>query len=416
MINYRVIFLFVALLALTQCGKKNIAKTQRDFKNTPVTATESPVAIPGNVMKDAKMDKNAPPPPPQSPTRPAHTRPPVGKLVYDQPVHYPEEVHLKNIRQLSFGGDNAEAYFSTDDKQLVFQKAHASEGLECDQIFAADITDDGPLDLKLISTGDGRTTCSFFMPGNEEIIFASTHLADKECPPTPDREKIKKYVWPIYDSFEIFLADKNGKITKQFTDNNFYDAEATVSPDGKLIVFTSNRTGDLELYTMNVDGTDIKQVTNGLGYDGGAFFSPDSKELIFRASRPTSAEDVKEYKDLLAQGLVAPTNMELFICNIDGSNLRQITDLGKANWAPYFHPSGKKVIFSSNHESERGFPFNLYMINTDGTGLKQLTHDQTFDAFPMFSYDGTKLVFSSNRNNGGGRDTNMFIADWVENP
>lgn len=406
--KYRIPIFILATILLVQCGKKDIAKTQRSPKNTPAVVTQEPIAIP------EPPQPPAPPAKPKPATRPGMEAP--AELVYDKPIHYPEEVHIKNVRQLSFGGDNAEAYFSTDDTQLVLQKAQPSAGLECDQIFYADLAGEGALDLKLVSTGDGRTTCSFFMPGNEEIIFASTHLADKECPPTPDREKIKKYVWPIYDSFEIFLADKKGNITKQFTDNKFYDAEATVSPDGKLIVFTSNRSGDLELYTMNVDGTNIKQVTDGLGYDGGAFFSPDSKELIFRASRPTSDEDIKEYKDLLAQGLVAPTNMELFICNVDGSNLRQITKLGKANWAPYFHPSGKKVIFSSNHESERGFPFNLYIINTDGTGLKQLTHDNTFDAFPMFSYDGTKLVFSSNRNNGGGRDTNVFIADWVENP
>ncbi len=299
---------------------------------------------------------------------------------------------------------------------LVLQVTNPEKGLECDQIFYSKIPQkpEEEFQMKLLSTGKGRTTCSYFLPGNESIVYASTHKADDNCPPTPDREKIKKYVWPLYPSFEIYYADLQGNITKQLTDNNFYDAEATVSPDGKKVVFTSTRSGDIELYTMNVDGSDLKQVTDGLGYDGGAFFTPNSKQLIFRASRPKTPEAIQEYKDLLAQDLVAPTNMELYICDIDGSNLKQITNLGKANWAPFMHPSGEKVIFSSNHKSERGFPFNLYMINIDGTGLEQITFDKTFDSFPMFSFDGKKLVFASNRNNGGTRDTNVFIADWVE--
>lgn len=331
-------------------------------------------------------------------------------------VHFADEKHLANVQQLSNGGENAEAYFSYDNKRLIYQLTDKNHNLPCDQIFMANLPTQpsDTLHKKLISTGTGRTTCSFFYPTNDKVIFASTHLSNKDCPPVPDREKIKKYVWPIYDSYEIFLSDTTGKILKQFTNNKFYDAEATVSPDGSLVVFTSNRSGDLELYTMKLDGSNVKQVTKGLGYDGGAFFSPDSKKLVFRASRPQSPEDVKEYKDLLAQGLVAPTNMEIYTCNVDGSDLQQITKLGQANWAPYFHPSGQKIIFSSNHEAKRGFPFNLYMINIDGTGLERITHDKTFNAFPMFSYDGKKIVFSSNRNNGGGHDTNIFIADWID--
>ena len=228
----------------------------------------------------------------------------------------------------------------------------------------------------------------------------------------PGREE--GYVWPIYESFDIFTADLEGNVLSQLTQSPGYDAEATVSPQGDKIVFTSTRSGDLELWTMNMDGSDQQQVTKGLGYDGGAFFSPDGTKLIFRASRPETEAEQKEYKDLLARGLVMPTNMELYVCNVDGSELRQITELGNANWAPFFHPSGEKVIFSSNHKSERGFPFNLFMINVDGTGLEQITFDEQFDSFPMFSYDGKKLIFSSNRNNGGTRNTNLFIADWVD--
>ena len=193
-----------------------------------------------------------------------------------------------------------------------------------------------------------------------------------------------------------------------------YDAEATLSPDGSKIVFTSIRSGDLELWTMNVDGTNLKQITNGLGYDGGAFFSPDGLKLVFRASRPQSEEEQKEYKDLLAQGLVMPTSMEIYTCNVDGTDLKQVTHLGKANWAPYFLPDGNKLIFSSNHDAERGYNFNLFTVNLDGSGLEKITNESNFNAFPMFSRDGKKLIFSSNRNNHGTHDTNLFIADWVK--
>ena len=332
-----------------------------------------------------------------------------------QVLHYPEERHLKNVRQLTFGGDNAEAYWSFDDKHLVFQARNDAWGSECDQIYLLDPYSDkiSPSHQpQLLSTGLGRTTCSYFMPGDKSVIYASTHLGGDACPPEPPRGD--KYVWPIYESFDIFTADLEGNLITQLTDEPGYDAEATLSPDGSLIVFTSIRTGDLELYTMKPDGSDVKQVTYGLGYDGGAFFSPDGTKLIFRSSRPQTEAEKAEYKSLLAQGLVQPTKMELYVCDVDGSNLKKITDLGNANWAPFFHPSGKKVIFSSNHKSKRGFPFNLFMINVDGTGLEQITFDKTFDSFPMFSYDGKKLVFASNRNNGGTRDTNLFIADWVE--
>jgi len=331
-------------------------------------------------------------------------------------LRYSKEKHLKNIKQLTFGGDNAEAYWSFNDKLLVFQANNEAWGTECDQIYYmdpySDLTED--FTAPLLSTGLGRTTCSYFMPGDQSIIYASTHLADDNCPPTPKRRADGKYVWPIYETFDIFTADLDGNILEQLTDTPGYDAEATLNPAGDKIVFTSLRTGDLELYTMDIDGSNVKQVTDQLGYDGGAFFSPDGKKLIFRSSRPQSEADIKEYKDLLKEGLVKPTDMELYICNVDGSDLTKITDLGNANWAPFFHPSGKKVIFASNHNSKKGFPFNLFMINLDGTGLEQITFDNTFDSFPMFSYDGKKLVFASNRNNGGTRDTNLFLADWVD--
>ena len=223
-----------------------------------------------------------------------------------------------------------------------------------------------------------------------------------------------KYRWGVYEDFDIFMADKKGKQKRQLTHTKGYDAEATVSPKGDKIVFTSTRSGDLELWTMDIDGKNQTQITNQLGYDGGAFFSPDGKRIVYRASHPSSDSEIIEYKALLAKGLVAPTNMEIYTCNVDGSDVRKITNLGKANWAPYFHPKGNKIIFSSNHHGERGYNFQLFMINIDGTDLEQITTESQFNAFPMFSPDGTQLIFSSNRNNHGTRDTNLFIADWKD--
>lgn len=328
-------------------------------------------------------------------------------------ARYEQEEHIYNLNQLTFGGDNAEAYFSSDGKSLVFQASNPDWDVECDQIYLmnpiAGIAD-AP---QMLSTGEGRTTCSYFMPGDQEIVYASTHVGNPECPPTP-RSVDGKYVWPVFETFDIYTANLQGSLTGRLTDSPGYDAEATVAPDGSRIVFTSDRSGDLELYTMLPDGSDVKQITDSLGYDGGAFFSPDSKMLVYRSSRPTSAEDQETYKALLAKHVVQPSDMELYVCNVDGTNQRRVTNLGGANWAPFFHPDGKRIIFSSNHhvQEQGGRQFNLFSIRLDGTGLKQITFDDTFDAFPMFSPDGSKLVFSSNRFNGGGRATNLFIANW----
>jgi len=330
-------------------------------------------------------------------------------------ICFAQEKHLKNITQLTYGGDNAEAYFSPNGKFASFQSNNKKWGLKCDQIFALEIAKaaaDTTYKPPMISTGRGRTTCSYYLPNGKDILYASTHLKHDTCPAPP--VEIGKYLWPIYAEFDIFVADKKGKIKKQLTTAAGYDAEATVSPKGDKIVFTSDRSGDLELWIMDIDGKNQKQLTNTLGYDGGAFFSPDGKKLVFRASRPNSEEEIKEYKYYLEKHLVAPTHMEIFTCNVDGSDLKQITSLGKANWAPYFLPKGDKIIFSSNHHSKRGYDFQLYTVNLDGTGLEAVTTESNFNAFPMFSPDGKKLIFSSNRNNHGTRDTNLFIADWVD--
>jgi TolB protein len=323
-------------------------------------------------------------------------------------VRYPQENHLKNIRQLTSAGDYAEAYFSFDSKKITFQATNEKWHAACDQIFSSELDNFAPT---LISTGEGRTTCSYFLPGDTTILYASTHLAGKPCPPKPAPRPDHKYVWPIYDSFEIFVADLHGKILKQLTNSPGYDAEATLSPKGDKIVFTSMRSGDPELYIMNIDGSDVKQITSGLGYDGGAFFSPDGSKLVFRASRPATEVAIEIYKDLLKEGLVMPTDMELFTCDTDGRNMKQVTHLGGANWAPFFTPDGKRIIFSSNHV-QKGYHFNLFLCDLDGSNVEQVTYDPVFDAFPVFSPDGKKLIWSSNRNNGGTHDTNLFIADW----
>lgn len=332
-------------------------------------------------------------------------------------ILYPEETHFRNVQQLTFGGDNAEAYWSYDGKWLVFQRTSVKDGIPCDQIFAGKVPQKpgDKFEYKMVSTGKGRTTCPFFTKDGKHIIYASTHLAADTCPPVPDRRKYgNKYIWPLYDSYDIFMADLNGKIVKQLTRSKGYDAEATLSPDGKKMIYTSDKDGDIELYIMDLKSGIEKRITHIKGYDGGAWFSPDGKKLIWRASRPTSPEEIKEYDDLLAENLVAPTNMEVWVANADGSNARQVTSYGQANWAPAYMPDSKRIIFASNHEYKRGFPFNLYMINEDGSNLQKISRDKGFDAFPMFSPNGKKIVFCSNRNNGGTRDTNVFIADWIE--
>ena len=330
-------------------------------------------------------------------------------------LSFAQERNLKNIQKLTFGGDNAEAYFSPDGKHLSLQVANIASGIPCDQIFMLDLQEKeiSAKSLKLISNGKGRTTCSYYMPDGKHILYASTYEGNEACP-APAKPHEGKYLWSVYPDFDIYISDLNGKIVKKLTDSPGYDAEAVVSADGKKIAFTSIRSGDLELYTMDIDGSNVKQITSGLGYDGGSFFSPDSKKLVFRSSRPKTEEAIADYKALLKENVVAPTEMEIYTCNIDGSDLKQVTHLGKANWAPYFHPSGKKIIFSSNHHSTRGYDFQLYMIDLNGENLKQITWESEFNAFPMFSPDGKKIVFSSNRQQGKARETNVFIADWVD--
>ena len=333
-------------------------------------------------------------------------------------LRFEQETHLRNIRQLTFGGNNAEAYWSFDDEQLVFQSdwSHINDQ-GCDQIFVMDPeTADGDVeDYTLVSTGQGRTTCGYFLASGR-VVYASTHEGSRECPETVMFEQ-GRYVWPIYPTYDIYVANPDGSGTELLIGGEGYDAEATVSPDGRFIIFTSTRSGDLELWRYEIETGDLLQLTDELGYDGGAFFSRDSKQIVWRASRP-DGEDADVYRGLLEDGLVEPSELDIYVADIDGSNVRQVTDLPGANWAPFFHPDGDRLLFTSNHHTmdAGGREFDIFMVNLDGSGLERITWSGTFDAFPMFSFDGSQLVFASNRtvNRQPTRDTNIFIADWVE--
>ncbi len=319
------------------------------------------------------------------------------------------ENHLSNIRMLTDSGENAEAYLSFDESKLIFQSTTGD--MKCDQIFTMNI--DGS-DKQMVSTGKGRTTCAYFLPGDDKIIYASTHLADEECPTPPDRAK--GYVWQLYKSFDIFSANADGSELSRLTFSDGYDAEATISPKGDKIIFTSTRNGDIDLYSMNLDGSEVKQLTDIPGYDGGAYYSYDGSMIVFRASRFDDPAKLKEYQDLLAEGLIRPGKLEIYVMNADGSNIRQVTNNGAANFGPYFFPDGKRIIYCSNQDDPKGRNFDLYMINVDGTGNERITYNDTFDGFPMFSLHdgGKKFVFCSNRFNAKQGETNVFICDWID--
>ena len=319
------------------------------------------------------------------------------------------ERHLQNIKMLTFEGENAEAYFSFKEDQLILQSTHGQ--YKCDQIFTIDLTGNNK---KLVSTGSGRTTCSYFLPGDKKIIYASTHGAYAECPSKPDFSM--GYVWKVYKEFDLYIANADGSNPQVFLPAPGYDAEATVSPNRDKIVFTSMRDGDLDIYSVSVDGSDLKQLTNKLGYDGGPFYSWDGSKIVYRSYHPKSDEQIKRYKDLLEQELIEPSNFQIMVMDADGGNKRQITQNEFANFAPFYHPDNNRIIFCSSLNSKNGHrpDFNLWMINEDGSGLEQITFFDGFDGFPMFTHDGKKLVFASNRFNRQSRDTNVFLADWID--
>ena len=333
------------------------------------------------------------------------------------------ERHLANIRQLTVGRQNAEAYFSFDGTKLIFQSTNdwlkdsqattrkpSESGLGCYQMYVLDLESDT---VRLVSTGKGATTCGYFFPGDRRVLYSSTHAAGSECPPKPKRDGA--YRWAL-DDYDIYSVRLDGQQMQRLTSSSGYDAEATISPDGKTIVWTSVKDGDLDLYTMNLDGTNAKRLTNDVGYDGGAFFSPDSRRIVYRAAHPSDPAEVAKYQDLLAQRLIEPGQLEIFVINADGSHKQQVTSNGASNFSPYFHPDGKRIIFSSNLETrgEGGRPsFHLYLVRDDGTGAERLTTEGHFNSFPMFSPDGKRLVWVSDRNATTPGEFNVFLADWV---
>ncbi|MEW6363358.1 MAG: hypothetical protein AB1714_01825 [Acidobacteriota bacterium] len=323
------------------------------------------------------------------------------------PLVRPGEKHFKNMLQLTFAGENAEAYFSADGRRLIFQSTRDNRA--CDAEYVMNL--DGGA-TAMVSNGKGRTTCGYFFPDGPRIMYASTHLGGDECPPPPDHSM--GYVWALYSSFDIFSAKPDGTGVKRLTTSPGYDAECVMDWAGTRILFTSMRDGDPELYVMEPDGSNPRRLTSSKGYDGGAFFSYDGTRIVYRAWHPKEPVEVREYDELIRMNVVKPSRMELFVMNADGSGNRQITSNGFANFAPYFMPDGKRIIFASNMNSPNRRNFDLYLINADGTGLEQVTFNDTFDGFPMLSRDGKKIVFASNRNNIEPNDTNIFLADWVE--
>ena len=315
------------------------------------------------------------------------------------------EVHLRSISQLTFGGQNAEAYFSASGRLITFQSTR--DALRCDQQFVMNA--DGS-NARMVSNGIGRTTCGYFYDRDRRVLYSSTHAADPACPPTPDYSQ--GYVWRL-DDYDVFTSRRDGSDRQRLTDVPGYDAEATLSPDGQTIVFTSMRDGDLEIYTMRTDGSNVRRLTHQVGYDGGPFFSHDGRTIVYRAFHPAEGEEADAYRRLLAQNLVRPSRMEIWAMNVDGSSQHQVTNLGGANFAPYLTPDDRRIIFSSNHSNPRGRNFDLYLVNVDGSGLEQVTTYQDFDGFPMFSPDGRKLAWTSNRSGRAQGETNIFLADWV---
>jgi TolB protein len=318
-----------------------------------------------------------------------------------------EEKFLANVRQLTFGGQNAEAYWSADGGRLIFQSDQGEGTLPCDQIFT--MAADGSA-RRRVSNGEGKTTCAYFFPDGERVVYASTFRSGPACPPRPDRSR--GYVWAL-DNYDIYSAKADGSDTKAIFASPAYDAEATISPDGKSIVFTSAKDGDLEIYSMNADGSNVRRLTHTPGYDGGPFFSDDGKRIVYRADHPSTPEDLARYRENLARNTYAPRSLEIRVMNADGSNDRAVTSNGAANFAPFFLPGAREIIFSSNLSDPKGREFELYLIREDGTGLTRVTFSPDFDGFPMFTRDGKRLVFASNRHGARPRETNIFVADWV---
>lgn len=335
----------------------------------------------------------------------------------------PQERHLTNIRQLTFGGQNAEAYWSADCKYLSYQARVPGSTDVDEQIYAMKADGSGK---RRMSTGLGRCTCSYFTPDDHWLYFSSTHATAPGAQPPVDMSK--GYVWMINPNYQMYRVPAHPEATmagnpdhgqheEMFIEPVFkrpgaYVAETTIAPNGKYMAWTSDFEGDLDIYRSDLNGGHVKKLTNQLGYDGGPFVSWDSKYIVYRRDDFHTPKEGEDYKELLKQHLIRPTRLEIWIMDADGSHKRQVTHLACASFAPFLAPDDKHIIFSSNYGDPKGREFDLFMINVDGTGLERITHSKDFDGFPMFTRDGKHLVWASDRFQTQPYETNLFVADW----
>lgn len=320
------------------------------------------------------------------------------------------EIHLSNIRALTDVGDNAEAYFSFKGDRVVFQSTR--EPFACDQIFLMENIDDHP-SVRLLSTGKGRTTCSYFLPGDSLVLYASTHeTMGDTCPPGGGYDpELKAYVWPLYN-YDLYVTNIHTGEARAFWKSPGYDAEATVAPDGR-VVFTSTYEGDMEIYILEPPYTaPPRRMTHTPGYDGGAFFTQDGRYLVYRGWHPTDSAQLAEYRNLLKRGLMKGVPLQIFVYDLERDTFWQVTDNQAVNFAPFPFPNRKRIIFSSNYQTGRAF--HLWAVDFDGKNLERITFEGTFNAFPMFSPDGKMLIWASNRGNRNPHLANILIATWKD--
>ena len=266
---------------------------------------------------------------------------------------------------------------------------------------------------RLVSTGKGRTTCGYFLKDNKHIVYASTHEAAEACPAPPDRSK--GYVWAVFPSYDIFLADDDGKIEKKLTDAPGYDAEATVNFKTGKIVYTSMACGDLELWTMKPDGGGKKQLTRREGYDGGAFYSRDGKRMVWRATDPANPKVMERYKDLLKENLTEPMKMEMFIGDAGGGNVKQLTNFGCASFAPTFTPDGKRIIFASNKHNCDGRKFELLHDQPGRHRARAGDQLRRLHLVPRVLAGRQEACVCQRLEGAKSRyEFNIFVADWVD--
>ena len=296
---------------------------------------------------------------------------------------FAQESNLKNLRQLTFGGDNAEAYFSPDGKNLTLQITNPQFGIECDQIYLLDLQKENhsPEDLKLISTGYGRTTCSFFMPDGKHILYASTHEGGHACP-APPKSTDGKYLWAIYPEFDIYVADLNGNVVKQLTNSPGYDAEAVVSPDGKKIIMSFAQEGNSDIYTMDIKTRVVEKLTDHPSIDTSPSYSPDGSYITFNSDR---------------SGF-----QQIYTMKSDGTNVKRISFGEGLYGTPVWSPRGDLIAFTKLYRNK----FYIGVMRSDGSGERLLTENYYQEA-PSWAPNGRVLVFyretaSDSSGRGGG--------------